>query len=689
MDNVSDGETINKRRKQMSAQSISPPFTIYQDIDGQPLESGMIYIGTAGLNAITNQIPVYWDVAMTISASQPLRTKGGYLVNGGSPGTIYVNADDYSISVNNKHNTTVTSSANVMLRDSSSLNIEDFGALTTASAAINTAAIHAAIAAANAQGGGVVIVPPKTYTVSEITFGTANNVILQGEMNGINYGNAKGASNFSVESGVYGLRIPDTSSYCGMRDISFTSNGLLSGTAPHVATTEGTEYGIVIETGSTLMERVTVYGFQYGCTITNGGNSNIFTQCSFIWNTKVGFGCTHGSASVYAAMHPNLSAPSAYLNTTVYTMSDCVMRRNGWGMVLRDGQGVYNSVVVEANYFGGVYQYHGSLDSGLGGKWNQCYFESNWLLYDNSASYTVTQNNYFKETASTWVPFTTGTGNSATDDAGYQFYMASYAGGINSGPSYQYFYNMNMVQGSSGVDGAKGLWLKSCTHITFMSGGISSGDQTNSVRLEPGLSDGLGNSWSANQVVFFDAFLIPAPVGGQYGNRCFRLDYARTGAAGLIAEGQSNNGYFQGLYGNLAFPATQVDSVDANTLDDYEEGTFTPTFVNIGTGTYGAVSGTYTKIGNLVTCSISIAMATLGSASGQLIVSGLPFAIGADAAPISSAISASGVATQRSDLVGIGQTTTVAMAYASSAASWTHADLGATATIKFSVTYRV
>jgi len=50
----------------------------------------------------------------------------------------------------------------------------------------------------------------------------------------------------------------------------------------------------------------------------------------------------------------------------------------------------------------------------------------------------------------------------------------------------------------------------------------------------------------------------------------------------------------------IAFPATQSASSDANTLDDYEEGTYTPTFpsmtVNSGTAVY---SGKYTKIGNL------------------------------------------------------------------------------------------
>jgi hypothetical protein len=51
----------------------------------------------------------------------------------------------------------------------------------------------------------------------------------------------------------------------------------------------------------------------------------------------------------------------------------------------------------------------------------------------------------------------------------------------------------------------------------------------------------------------------------------------------------------------ITFPATQVPSADANTLDDYEEGTFTPTATNLTTLTGSATwSGTYTKIGNTV-----------------------------------------------------------------------------------------
>jgi len=78
--------------------------------------------------------------------------------------------------------------------------------------------------------------------------------------------------------------------------------------------------------------------------------------------------------------------------------------------------------------------------------------------------------------------------------------------------------------------------------------------------------------------------------------------------------------------GGLAFPTTAVAVADANTLDDYEEGTFTPTCTLAVPGTsssLGAV-GVYTKVGNLVTATGRISF-TKGTGSGDLVLGGLPF----------------------------------------------------------------
>lgn len=84
--------------------------------------------------------------------------------------------------------------------------------------------------------------------------------------------------------------------------------------------------------------------------------------------------------------------------------------------------------------------------------------------------------------------------------------------------------------------------------------------------------------------------------------------------------------------GQVPFPATQVPSADPNTLDDYEEGTWTPVIGGAG-GTsgqsYSAQFGVYTKIGNRVTCDFTLAMTAKGTITGNLELQGLPFATSA------------------------------------------------------------
>jgi hypothetical protein len=83
--------------------------------------------------------------------------------------------------------------------------------------------------------------------------------------------------------------------------------------------------------------------------------------------------------------------------------------------------------------------------------------------------------------------------------------------------------------------------------------------------------------------------------------------------------------------GQLPFPATQAPSAGANVLDDYEEGTWTPTFTFATPGDLAKIfsiqNAYYTKIGRLV--SVSFAMVTSAfthtTASGNLLITGLPF----------------------------------------------------------------
>jgi hypothetical protein len=76
------------------------------------------------------------------------------------------------------------------------------------------------------------------------------------------------------------------------------------------------------------------------------------------------------------------------------------------------------------------------------------------------------------------------------------------------------------------------------------------------------------------------------------------------------------------LVSGVNFPATQVASANANTLDDYEEGTWTP---NVGgTATYSLQTGRYVKIGNRVFVTLRMTINVIGTGDDYRI-SGLPF----------------------------------------------------------------
>lgn len=80
--------------------------------------------------------------------------------------------------------------------------------------------------------------------------------------------------------------------------------------------------------------------------------------------------------------------------------------------------------------------------------------------------------------------------------------------------------------------------------------------------------------------------------------------------------------------GQIPFPATQNPSANVNTLDDYEEGTWTPIITGSTSAsgqTYTTQAGTYTKIGNQVTISCKVQLSAVGTITGTVGIGGLPF----------------------------------------------------------------
>ena len=132
--------------------------------------------------------------------------------------------------------------------------------------------------------------------------------------------------------------------------------------------------------------------------------------------------------------------------------------------------------------------------------------------------------------------------------------------------------------------------------------------------------------YDSDQGILMIENLYDAPGG----DIIFRNRVAGTAMETLRLKG---DGYIQLIKG-IHFPATQnTGGSDANTLDDYEEGTFTlsiESHTEHGTGysqTYSANTGSYVKVGSLVTCGGYFDVSSTGTltSSHNTRITGFPF----------------------------------------------------------------
>jgi hypothetical protein len=134
-----------------------------------------------------------------------------------------------------------------------------------------------------------------------------------------------------------------------------------------------------------------------------------------------------------------------------------------------------------------------------------------------------------------------------------------------------------------------------------------------------------GSSYANKYVISSDGTSTWQNVGGVAGTA---MTLNSTGL-GVGVTPSAGRGAIQ-LSAGIGFPATQVASSDANTLDDYVESTFSPTIIGsttAGSATYSTQIGRATKVGRLVTFQLRVAYSA-GTGTGNLRVGGLPFTAG-------------------------------------------------------------
>jgi hypothetical protein len=90
----------------MPLTQLAPPYPIFTDKNGDPLDAGYLYFGVVNLNPETSPIQVYYDSAFTQPAAQPLRTSNGYVMRNGSPALLFADSQ-FSVTVRDKNNALV------------------------------------------------------------------------------------------------------------------------------------------------------------------------------------------------------------------------------------------------------------------------------------------------------------------------------------------------------------------------------------------------------------------------------------------------------------------------------------------------------------------------------------------------------------------------------------------------------
>jgi hypothetical protein len=234
---------------------------------------------------------------------------------------------------------------------------------------------------------------------------------------------------------------------------------------------------------------------------------------------------------------------------------------------------------------------------------------------------------------------TSGAGNVAI---GYQSLLVCTDGKYNTALGYQALGSAMNVGDSSTAVGYQSLYSAdpdtndhgSNTAVGKQSGyGISTGTGNTLVGANAGNSGSddlttgdnntfIGNEANGSAVGAANQTVIGSTTVGQADNS------VTLGNAAVTAVYMSSDSQALVHSAGIQFAGTQVANAGANVLDDYEEGTWTCVITDGSNAmTMVTTTGYYTKVGNLVTVSGYFNTNSLGSASGNIRMTGLPFTI--------------------------------------------------------------
>jgi parallel beta-helix repeat protein len=625
---------------------------------------------------------VYWDAGLTIPAPLPIRTQGGYPVNSGTPARLYVGSD-YSIQVQDKNGSVAYTalSATERLGDISSafvtfiqagsgavertaqskmrdvVSVKDFGAVGDG-VANDTAAIQAAIDAMVAIGGGTVYFPNGTYGIGTTPVQIKDNITLTG--NGRN-----SVLKIITTSATSCIRTNSTLSNASITNLAFNGSIYYPATSNVDPTSLDEQFGIRLGdclnlkiSGCFFTEiarsAITLFGGAVpsdGILITEnffykGGYSNrpiyIGTTSRAPKNIQITNNVidTVGPAYFYDASIDGYVASGdgigvdtcefvTIANNTIKNTSASGIRIEESFRVSVIGNTIWNCGA------DGITFYLQSREGSCVG--NMIYI---WGAIPPAAIIRNYSGTYYYPTEyvasapadpsidarfAVWPYALTGV-NVAT--------IRAYTAGAVLFP-FRGFAAISVTQESRGImvanNAAEGDLTQVAGKYLYASNyGYSPNQNANAGTDNNGIECAvIGNRFRSTRLydIYQPTYMNPVAATGLNGGKV--LFGLVDGTTKLIESVLPSANYVHAVsLTQVQFPSTSVPSADANTLDDYEEGTFDAAFSSTG-GTITVDPSfqkmMFTKIGRLVTITGQIRISAIGSPTGEVAITGLPF----------------------------------------------------------------
>ena len=639
----------------MSALSIQPTYPIFTDIDGQPLEDGYVWIGTANLDPQTNPINVYWDAALTLPAAQPIRTLAGYPANSGTPARLYVNSD-YSIRVQNSKGSMVYSAPTATERYNGivvdldgPVSITQFGAVAGQD---STAAIQLAVDSGNEE----IYVPEGIFDYSatiNITSkvrlfgpGTLNETVLLDagilvasvdgvRIDGITFTGPETLAGWNAGGGVY------RQSYKSFIKFDSCKNGVVENIIS--SGKRGTVW--LLDCQKMTVQGIRHNGFLGSLTVPPVTDSNyyevIFVQDGLenrVLNCE-GFSCGNvvliGLDSSYnivseisgREIQDALIYNSSGINST-FTNSNVNVCTNG--LVIRgSGHTVANNVIFDSDQLGISLTGNGSTPDGYNSNGFGTVCTGNTLSNTNGyAIATVEQDGLYPRDfiiSDNTVEAHVGTG-------GFAAFLINGERGMK--------VSNNTVIGSASASYAYGIFGQTGNRaLDFDISGNTATECVVGFRFQ-NVDDSLvsNNTVSINSSFAFDFRLC---------DDNFITGSRSSGANGIRLSNSVGEECLNNVCVNNDVPNQSGQAANVTALPiEYETATWTPTYTTTGSDftsvTYdGETQGYYTKVGQLVTINgfIRTDAITVGGATGDVIIGGLPFAVSNNGTGVRSAVS--------------------------------------------------